>query len=224
MFGIFGISRTEDALANDTMPDVRAGLDDVCYVVLDTELTGLDVKKDSIISMGAVKMTGRRIHVGKTLDLLVSPETSLTPASVLVHGITPSDLEDKPAIASVLEEFRTFCEGCIVVGHFVSLDLAFLNRECRRLGLRSIDYPAIDTWRMYTWLQNQTDAAARDFRDCGGDSDLFTLARKYHIPVLKAHHALGDAFVTAQLFQRFLGILPNLGVKRVKELLKIGKP
>jgi DNA polymerase-3 subunit epsilon len=224
MFGIFGICRTQAALESETMVDLRAGLDEVCYVVMDTELTGLDVKKDSIISMGAVKMTGGRIHIGKTLEHMVSPETSLTRASVLVHGITPSDLENKPAIAAVLEEFRNFCEGCVVVGHFVSLDLAFLNRECRRLGLRSIDQPAIDTWRLYTWIQNQTDAAARDFRDCGGESDLFTLAKKYGIPVMKAHQALGDSFVTAQLFQRFLGILPGLGVRSVKELLRIGKP
>lgn len=223
MFGFFGINRTHIVLEDETVLDLRAPIDEVCYVVMDTELTGLDVKKDSIVSMAAVKMTGGRIHLGKTLDFMVSPETSLTSASVLVHGITPSDVEDKPGIASVLEEFRRFCEGCVVVGHFVSLDLAFLNREARRLHDRGMDQPAIDTWRIHTWIQKQTDSAARDFRDCR-ETDLFSLAKKYAIPVTQAHNALGDAFVTAQLFQRFLSVLPELGVRTVRELLRVGKP
>ena len=193
-------------------------------MVLDTELTGLDVKKDSIVSIGAVKMTGGRIHLGKTLELMVSPETSLTSASVLVHGITPSEVENKPAISSALAELRNFCEGCLVVGHFVSLDLSILNREARRLQVRGLDQTAVDTWRIQTWVQNQTSAVARDFRDCGGDSDLFSLAKKFNIPVMQAHDALGDAFITAQLFQRFLSYLPALGVRTVKDLLRIAKP
>ncbi|OGW50228.1 MAG: hypothetical protein A2078_03945 [Nitrospirae bacterium GWC2_57_9] len=223
MFGFFGINRTHLVLEDETVLDLCAPIDEVCYVVLDTELTGLDVKKDSIVSIGAVRMTGGRIHLGRTLDLMVSPETSLTSASVLVHGITPSEVENKPSICSVLDEFRRFCEGCVVVGHFVSLDLAFLNRECKRLQERRIDQPAVDTWRLQTWIQNQTSAAARDFRDAG-ENDLFSLAKKHNIPVTNAHNALADAFVTAQLFQRFLSALPPLGVSTVKDLLRIGKP
>jgi DNA polymerase-3 subunit epsilon len=223
MFGFFGIHKAL-ALEDEAELDLRAAIDEVCYAVLDTELTGLDLKKDSIVSIGAVKMTGGRIHLGKTLDLMVSPETTLTSASVLVHGITPSEVENKPAIGSALAELRKFCEGCFVVGHFVSLDMAILNREARRLDIRGMDQTAVDTWRIHTWVQNQTSAVARDFRDCGGDSDLFSLAKKFNIPVMQAHNALGDAFITAQLFQRFLSVLPSLGVRTVKELLKIGKP
>jgi DNA polymerase-3 subunit epsilon len=223
MFDLFGINRTVD-VEDETKLDLRAGIDEVCYAVVDTELTGLDVKKDSIVSIGAVGMTGGRIHLGKTLEILVSPETSLTSKSVLVHGITPSEVENKPAISNVLDDLRKFCEGCIVVGHFISLDLAVLNREARRLHQGGFDQRAVDTWRIQTWMQNQTSSVARDFRDCGGESDLFSLAKKFSIPVTQAHNALGDAFITAQLFQRFLGALPSLGVRTVKELLKIGKP
>jgi hypothetical protein len=33
-----------------------------------------------------------------------------------------------------------------------------------------------------------------------------------------------DAFITAQLFQRFLPVLPKFGVTTVKDLLRIGRP
>jgi DNA polymerase-3 subunit epsilon len=223
MFGFFGIGKTHLLLDNETALDLRAPIEEVCYVVVDTELTGLDVKRDSIVSIGAVRMTGGKIHLGKTLELMVSPETALTAASVCVHGITPTEVENKPCFSKVLDELRVFCEGCVVIGHFISLDLSFLNREIKRLHERPIDQPAVDTWRLQTWIQNQTSAAARDFRDTG-ENDLFALAKKHNIPVMQAHNALSDAFVTAQLFQRFLSVLPALGVRTVKDLLRIGKP
>lgn len=223
MLGLFGKHRPQAAVLDEFAPDLLAPVDELCYVVLDTELTGLDVKRDSIVSLGAVKMTGGRIELGKSFVRIVSPGTALSSESVLVHGITPSEVADKPSIGGALEEFREFCEGCVLVGHFVSLDLAFLNRESKRLFRRGFDHPAVDTWRIHTWIRYHTDTAARHFGE-NGDKDLFSLAKKYHIPVAKAHDALNDAFVTAQLFQRFLRFLPSLGVRTAKELLRIGKP
>ena len=45
------------------------------YVVLDTEVTGLDEKKDSIVSVGAVRMRGGSIALGDTFYRLLKPET-----------------------------------------------------------------------------------------------------------------------------------------------------
>ena len=59
----------------------RFNADHECpYVVVDTELTGLDEKKDSIVSIGAVRMTGGRIELGDMFYRLVSPRTQLTAA------------------------------------------------------------------------------------------------------------------------------------------------
>ncbi len=203
--------------------DFSGRIEDARYIVLDSELTGLEVKHDSIVSLGAIRMAGPRIILGKTFDRLVSPETKLRRESVLIHGITPSEVEGKPGIDTVLDELMAFCTGSLLVGHFISLDLAFLNRELKRLRGRELDIPAIDTWRIHTWLQYHRDTAARHFGE-NGDKDLFSLARKYNVPIAKAHDALGDAFITAQLFQRFLSLLPELGVRTVKDLLGVGKP
>ncbi|HWR71738.1 MAG TPA: 3'-5' exonuclease [Nitrospirota bacterium] len=223
MLGLFHRTRTTKVAADEAGIDLATPIDEACYVVLDTELTGLDVKRDSIVSLGAIMMTGGRIVLGKTLERMVSPETALSSESVLVHGITPSECADKPSIGNVLEELESFCAGCVLVGHFLSLDLAVLNREFKRTFRRTLGNPAVDTWRIHDWVRRQTDLAARDFGD-DAERDLFTLAKKHHIPVAKAHDALGDAFITAQLFQRFLRSLPSLGVRTLKELLKIGRP
>src|ERR1700690_3323657 len=84
----------------DSTQDIR----DAAYVVVDTELTGLNEKKDSIVSIGAVKMTGGKIGLGNTFYRLIHPETTLTAESVVIHEITPSDVSEKPSVDIVLSE------------------------------------------------------------------------------------------------------------------------
>ena len=210
--------------ADDACPDPAMPIGQCRYVVMDTELTGLDVKKDSIVSIGAVAMVGGRIILGETFYEMVFPETTLRSESIVVHGIMPSEVVGKPSIDGVLDDLLKFCEGAVVVGHFLSLDLAFLNKEMKRLQGRKFRQPVADTLQVHTWMQDQSRGARGQYDACAENKDLFSLAKKYHIQVSAAHNALMDAFITAQLFQRFLSSLPALGVRTVKDLLRIAKP
>jgi len=112
----------------------------------------------------------------------------------------------------------------VIVGHFLSLDLAFLNKEMKRLQGRKFRQPVADTLKAHEWMQDQSRGARGQYDACEENKDLFSLAKKYQIQVSAAHNALMDAFITAQLFQRFLSFLPALGVRTVKDLLRIAKP
>ena len=46
--------------------DLRKPVENTDFVCFDTELTGLDFKRDSIISIGAVRLRGGRILPGQT--------------------------------------------------------------------------------------------------------------------------------------------------------------
>ena len=122
-------------------------IEEARYLVIDTELTGLNGRKDSIVSIGAVRMKGGRIDLSDTFYRMINPETSLTAESVIIHEIMPSDVLLKPDISSVLREFLDYCGSDILVGFCVSIDMEFLNREAKRLfgapmGNRIIDiYP-----------------------------------------------------------------------------------
>ena len=199
-------------------------LDRAPYVVMDTELTGLNFRKDSIVSVGALRMIGTRIELNRPFYEVVMPSTELTSKSILVHEITHSETEQKPGIEMIMEGFLRFCEGAIIVGHFISLDLRFLAKEIKRIGFGSLKNPAVDTCVLHEWMnQNRGDLSSRYFN--GMESkDLFSLAKKFEVPVHGAHNALMDAYVTAQLFQRFIFMLITLGVRTLRDLLRIGKP
>ena len=203
--------------------DPKTPIQDVPYVVLDTELTGLDEKKDSIISVGAVRMHGGKISLGDTFYRLVSPNTELLKQSVVIHEIMPSDVVEKPAIDAVLREFLGYCGNDVLVGHFISIDLGFINREMKRIFGTAVRNAALDTFSIYDWLRKRESS-----RDCPAKPPagyrLYDIVKCYGIPVNGAHNALMDAYTTAQLFQRFLPLLAESGAKDIGDLLKIGIP
>jgi len=63
------IGKVRDLLGQGAVVDPGLPLDRIPLVVVDTELTGLDVKRDSVVSVGAVKMSGTRIELGRTLQV-----------------------------------------------------------------------------------------------------------------------------------------------------------
>ena len=194
------------------------------YIIFDTELTGLNPKKDSIVSLGAVKMTGGRIDLSNTYYRVVEPLAALTGKSVVIHGITPSEASLCPKIDVLLPEFLDFCGSGIIVGHFVSIDLDFINKEMTRLFGFPLQNPAIDTHIIYKWIRRHEEKTCAFHAGLAEDLDLFSLATKYSIPVSEAHNALNDAFITAQVFQRFMSYLLQTGVKITEDLLRIGNP
>jgi DNA polymerase III epsilon subunit-like protein len=55
----------------------------------------------------------------------------------------------------------------------------------------------------------------------GAGLNLFDLAKRYRIPIRQAHHALYDAFLAAQLWQRLVVALPDYGVRRLGDAIGI---
>ena len=216
MFGLFNRKQ------NQTI-DVAMQVSEVRFVVMDTELTGLDEKKDSIVSIGAVRMTGGTIALGDPFYRLVSPRTELKTDSVCIHEILPSDCVEQPGIEAVLDEFLDYIGKDVLVGHFTSIDLSFLNREMRRIHGCDLPNAALDTFSIYEWLRKREHT-----RDCFATPlsgyRLYDIIKCFGIPVSGAHNAVMDAFAAAQLLQRFIPLLAGAGVEDIGDLLKIGKP
>ena len=192
------------------------------YVVIDTELTGLDERRDSIVSIAAIKMSGGVIELENVFGRIVNPASRLSAESVVIHGITPSEAAGSPSIENILSEFVRFCGDDLIVGHCVSIDLTFINKEIKRVPGLSLSNRALDTSAIYAWIRKRFPARTLPHSFSG--SGLYEIARYFGIPVSGAHDAVMDAFITAQVFQRFIPILIEGGVEGVSDLLSIGHP
>ena len=146
---------------------VRSGkngstFDEARFLVIDTELTGLNGRKDSIVSIGAVRMKGGRIDLSDTFYRMINPETSLTAESVIIHEIMPSDVLMKPDIGAVLGEFLDYCGSDILIGFCVSIDMEFLNRETKRLFGALMRNQIIDIYPLFEWMLRKTGIQERE--------------------------------------------------------------
>lgn len=204
--------------------DPKTAIAETDFVAFDTELTGLDFKQDSIISIGAVRLRGPAILPSKTFYRLVKPECELKHKSVVVHELTHTDLECAEDLLDVIGDFVRFIGDAVLIGHFVHIDLNFVNKPLQQTFGVSLLNQAIDTSTLHDWLYDNDTRFARHYKGMTLKSDLFTMAKKYGVEGGKSHNAFSDAYITAQLFQRFAPFLPECGVKTVGELLKVARP
>lgn len=219
-------SRTEESETADTLSGIitkATPITECPFVVFDTELSGLDSRKDFIVSIGAIKMTGRTINISEEFYRLIKPGGEMHKRSVEIHGLTPGELENQKNIDAVLPGFLDFIKDSVLVGHFINIDLKFMNKALKNKYMNKLGNPALDTHRIHEWLYENGVAFKKHYRGGSTKTDLFNVAQRYGIAIDSIHNALNDAFITAQLFQRFLYFLHADGMHTLDELLDIGR-
>lgn len=194
------------------------------YAAIDTELTGLNPRRDSIVSIGGMRIAAGRIVLADRFYEEVRPASALTATSIVLHGITPDEARARPGIDTVLAAFSAFCGTDILLGHFIELDLGFLGAACARSGLPALTNPVVDTWSLYDHLSGLPPAGGLPELSRLKDPRLPELAKALGVPCRNQHNALIDAYVTAQVFQRLLPRLRHWGVQTTGELLRLGAP
>jgi DNA polymerase-3 subunit epsilon len=184
-------------------------LDDLTYVVFDSETTGLQPSEgDEIISIAAVRIVNHRILTGETFSALVNPRRSIPAESIPVHGITDEMVADQPTLDVILPQFRAFVADAVLVAHNAAFDLKFLKMKERACGVR-FDNPVLDTMLLSMQLQG-----------AGGDHSLDGISARLGIEVVDRHSALGDSLTTAAVFLAMLDMLKERNILTLEEAIR----
>src|SRR5207302_4529683 len=88
-------------------------LENVEFVVVDTETTGLRPGPDRVIEVAGVRM--RNGEILDTFQSLVHPERRIPPFIVRFTGISPEMLADAPKARDIMPDFLRFIEGATLV-------------------------------------------------------------------------------------------------------------
>ena len=168
------------------------------WVALDCETTGLDVRHDQIVSIGAIRIVGNRLLTSQRLELLVRPERSLNVASMRVHRLRERDVAQGIDPQQAMRQLLDFIGSRPLVGYYLEFDVAMLNREIwPMLGVR-LPQPKIEVSAMYyDFKLRQMPAHAR-----GETIDLrfATIMNDLELPLREAHDALNDAVMAGLAF------------------------
>ncbi|HEY6132578.1 MAG TPA: 3'-5' exonuclease [Rubrivivax sp.] len=175
------------------------------WVTLDCETTGLDVRRDQIISIGAVRIVGNRLLTSQRLELLVRPERALNAASVRVHLLRESDVARGMDPAQAMRQLLDFIGSRPLVGYFLEFDVAMINREIwPLLGVR-LPQQKFEVSAMYYDFKNRQ----LPVHERGGTIDLrfATMMTDLGLPLRDAHDALNDAVMAGLAFVKLRSLL-----------------
>jgi DNA polymerase III epsilon subunit-like protein len=166
-------------------------LDRLPMVAIDCETTGLNPRRDRIISFAAVRIEeGLKVAERPMVDLLVDPGIDIPARTVSLHGLDRHKLADAPSFGDVFPSIVESMADAVVVGHFVGFDLAIIGREAARAGRRWHEPPSFDTADLAAAMGHAPDHV-----------DLAELLGRLGIEHRGHRHtAAADARMAAQLF------------------------
>jgi len=163
-------------------------------IVFDTETTGLNPKKDEILSIGAVLIKENVIVTSETFEIFLKPSNEISTESIAIHHIRPCDLEDAQEPLKGIEAFLKFIGNRTLVGYYLEFDVAMINRYTK-------------PWLGIVLPNKQVEVSALYFdKKIGlipqGNIDLRfdTILRELKVPNMGQHNAVNDAIMTAMIY------------------------
>lgn len=157
------------------------------YIAVDVETTGLNVKKEKIIEIGALLVEEGEVR--EEFHSLIHPRRDIPEKIVQLTGITNDMTADAPGIEEVIGRLTEFCRELPLLGHQVFFDYCFLKRAAVNNGY-SWEKEGIDTLQLC-----RTFMPPEERKDLSHACQFFCLDRGV------CHRALSDAYATHCLYQ-----------------------
>ena len=177
------------------MPRARQDYRNTDFLAIDLETTGLDVRKDLILSVGYVVLHGPQIHLASARHRVVRIDRSIPEASAVIHQITDDQAARGLELQDVMTELLEVLAGKVMIAHHAAIERGFLGNACRRLWGTGLPVSVVDTQ-----VLARRHFERRQIPYKGSDLRLHALGDRYNLPRYGAHHALSDALAAAELF------------------------
>lgn len=187
------------------------------FVVFDTETTGLNLKNDRILSIGALKIKGKTIEVSKVFERYINQST-FNPETVAIHGIIRNDLNPDTTEEAAVVEFLEYIGNSVLVAHHIAFDVGMINKVLYRMGLPKLKNKTLDTMLLYRASRINSNLIDKE-----RNYSLDELAENLNISLKDRHTAAGDAFITAIAFLKIVSRVSNQKNGRLKDLIKLNR-
>ncbi len=173
------------------------------YVVVDVETSGLNMRSDRLISIGAVALVDGRIDFADAFAVILRQQQVSTRENILIHGIGGAAQSEGVDPADALLAFLGYIGKAPLVAYHAFFDRAMIAKAMRQyLGVE-----LAQTWIDLAWVlpslfpdQRETRAALDDW------------LRLFAIENFMRHNAVSDAYATAKLLQVAIGAANQRGV------------
>lgn len=162
-------------------------------LVLDLETTGLNARKDHIVSIGWIPINQSEIHIAQAKHYLIQSPVSVG-QSATIHGLLDRDLRKAHALKEVLEELLETYAGYVFVAHHAHIETSFLKQATREHLGGKPKWVFLDTMDIEQSLAQQKGIILANEA-----LHLTACLRRRKLPYGHTHHALEDAYACALL-------------------------
>ncbi|MDT8338421.1 MAG: 3'-5' exonuclease [Sulfurimonas sp.] len=164
------------------------------FVVIDTETTGLNPKKDEILSIGAVKIKDNKILTSQTFEVFLKNSKEISSNSIKIHGIRPFDLRDAKTTKEGIVEFLNFVGSRPLVGYYLEFDVSMINKYTKEMLGITLPNRMIEVSEIYF------DKTISLIPQGNIDLRFDTILKSCNIPNMGVHNAVNDAIMTAMIY------------------------
>ena len=176
-------------------------------VFFDVETTGVDVNKDRILEISAIKFMPD--ETSEKLYFLLNPVVHISEEASEKHGYTNENLADKPKFSDVINEILEFFDECDLGGHNSNhFDIQMLASEFKRngYGYDLSKIKMVDTRKIY--LKHNPKELTHLYKEYTGKD------------LVNAHSAEADVTATVEIFN---AQIEKYGITTLEEADSIGK-
>jgi len=173
-------------------------LEDVRFVIFDTETTGLDTKSDKILSIGAIAVKGNSMDVSDSFEIYIQQD-KFNGDTVEIHGILKSGNIKKHKESEAIQQFLNYTKNAVLVAHHAGFDIAMINQALKNLGLPKLKNKVLDTG--FLFKKTQLADSTKNHYSLDHLCDIFKV--KKH----DRHTASGDAYITAIIMIKIIALL-----------------
>ncbi len=170
------------------------------WVVLDTETTGLNIKRDHVLSIAALALhlepglQSARISLSDTFEAVIRQDAPKNNKdNILIHHIGLDAQGHGREQAHVLKAFCEWVGDAPLFAYHADFDRAMLAKSYKACSLPALPGAWVDVQPLANWVTRQTHRLGLD--ECAMRFGLHSIVR---------HQAASDTFLTAELLLRLL--------------------
>lgn len=198
------------SLLDSPLPEWETPINQLDYLIIDFETTGINATSDRILSVGYLTLSHGQIDLQTARHNYICDQQIVNTESVTVNHIVPSMLTKGEPLDVAMEQLFTQMQGKILLVHGAMIEKQFIDAYLQhRYNIQHFPYLWLDTLRIEKHLTyNTSDITPLSYQ-------LNSIRQKYALPNYPAHNALIDALSTGELFlaqinKIFSGQMPSL--------------
>jgi len=195
------------------LDNLNMPLSELDLLAIDIEMTGLNPKKEQMVSIGVVPIINGQIQPKFAQSKFIKIQGSVG-QSAIIHGVLDKDLNNALPQEEVLQWLFEQCKNKVLIAHHAPLDLQFLQHQFVKQHKFTRPLFAIDTLDIQKNRQLRQDTMIKT-----GSLRLNACREKYNLPVYHAHNALTDALACAELLLAQLSKMGGSNEIRLAQLL-----